>query len=49
MERSVQQDLKRRTVKVRVLPNEVAFGRLISAVLLESGDKGAAHTKACIK
>ncbi|UOA34081.1 hypothetical protein DSM110093_03916 (plasmid) [Sulfitobacter sp. DSM 110093] len=48
MERSVQQELKRRTVKVRVFPNEVALERLVSAVLLEIDDKWAANTKAYI-
>lgn len=42
MERSVQQELKRRTVKVRVFPNEAALERLVSAVLVEIDDKWAA-------
>ena len=49
MERSVQQELKRRTVKVRVFPNEAALERLVSAVLVEIDDKWAADTKAYIK
>ena len=49
MERSVQQELKRRTVKVRVFPNEAALERLVSAVLVEIADKWAADTKAYIK
>ena len=49
MERSVQQELKRRTVKVRVFPNEDALERLVSAVLVEIDDKWAADTKAYIK
>lgn len=49
MERSVQQELKRRTVKVRVFPNEGALERLVSAVLVEIDDKWAADTKAYIK
>lgn len=49
MERSVQQELKRRTVKVRVFPNEAALERLVSAVLVEIDDKWAADTNAYIK
>uniref|UniRef100_UPI000DBE5174 IS256 family transposase n=1 Tax=Roseovarius amoyensis TaxID=2211448 RepID=UPI000DBE5174 len=49
MERSVQQELKRRTVKVRVFPSEDALLRLVSAVLVEINDKWAAETKPYIK
>lgn len=49
MERAIQQELKRRTVKVRVFPNEEALERLVSAVLVEIDDKWAANTKAYIK
>ncbi len=49
MERSVQQELKRRTIKVRVFPNEAAFERLVSAVPVEIDDKWAADTKVYIK
>lgn len=49
IERSVQQELKRRTVKVRVFPNEASLERLVSAVLVEIDDKWAASTKAYIK
>jgi len=49
MERAVQQELKRRTVKVRVFPNENSLERLVSAVLVEIDDKWAADTKAYIK
>ena len=49
MERSVQQELKRRTVKVRVFPNEAALERLVSAVLVEIDDKWAAEPKAYVK
>lgn len=49
MERSIQQELKRRTVKVRVFPSEDALLRLVSAVLVEIDDKWAAETKAYIK
>ncbi len=49
MERAVQQELKRRTRKVRVFPNEASLERLVSAVLVEIDDKWAADTKAYIK
>ncbi len=49
MERSVQQELKRRTAKVRVLPGDDALLRLVSAVLVEIDEKRASETKACIK
>ena len=49
IERSVQQELKRRTVKVRVFPSEDALLRLVSAVLVEIDEKWASDTKAYIK
>ncbi|MDQ3421648.1 MAG: IS256 family transposase [Acidobacteriota bacterium] len=49
MERAVQQELKRRTSKVRVFPNEASLERLVSAVLVEIDDKWTADTKAYIK
>ncbi len=49
IERSVQQELKRRTVKVRVLPGEDALLRLVSAVRVEIDEKWASDTKAYIK
>ena len=49
IERSVQQELKRRTAKVRVFPGEDSLLRLVSAVLVEIDEKWAAHTKAYIK
>ena len=49
MERSIQQELKRRTVKVRVFPGEDALLRLVSAVLVEIDEKWASDTKAYIK
>ena len=49
IERAVQQELKRRTVKVRVFPNEEALERLVSAVLVEIDDRWAVDTKAYIK
>lgn len=47
--RAVQQELKRRTVKVRVFPVEDALSRLVSAVLVEIDDKWASETKAYLK
>lgn len=49
MERAVQQELKRRTAKVRVFPNEDSLLRLASAVLVEIDEKWASDTKAYIK
>ena len=49
IERSVQQELKRRTVKIRVFPSEDALLRLVSAVLVEIDEKWASDTKAYLK
>ena len=49
IERAIQQELKRRTVKVRVFPNEEALERLASAVLVEIDERWAVDTKAYIK
>jgi putative transposase len=49
MERAVQQELKRRTVKVRVFPSEDSLLRLVSAILVEIDEKWASDTKAYIK
>ena len=49
IERSVQQELKRRTVKVRVFPSQDALLCLVSAVLVEIDEKWASDTKAYIK
>ena len=35
IERSIQQELKRRTIKVRVFPNEASLLRLVTAILVE--------------
>jgi putative transposase len=48
MERSVQLELKRRTIKVRIFPNDDALLRLISAVLVEIDEKWASDTRAYI-
>ncbi len=49
MERGIQQEIKRRTQKVRVFPNEASLERLVSAVLVEIDDKWASAEKAYIK
>ena len=49
IERAIQQELKRRTVKVRVFPNEESLERLVSAVLVEIDENWAVETKAYIK
>ena len=49
MERAVQQELMRRTVKIRVFPNETSLERLVSAVLVEIDDRWAADANAYIK
>ena len=49
IERGVQQELKRRTIKVRVFPNEESLLRLVSAVLVEIDEKWVVDTKAYIK
>lgn len=49
MERDVQQELKRRTVKIRASPNEDSPERLVSPVLVETDDRSTADTNAYIK
>jgi len=49
IERSIQQELKRRTVKIRVFPSEDALLRLATAILVEIDEKWASDTKAYIK
>ncbi len=49
MERAIQQEIKRRTQKVRVFPNEKSLERLVSAILVEIDDKWASADKAYIK
>ena len=49
IERAIQQEIKRRTVKVRVFPNEEALERLVSAVLVEIDERWAVETKPYIK
>jgi len=49
IERAFQQELQRRTVKIRVFPNEESLERLVTAVLVEIDERWAVNTKACIK
>ncbi len=42
IERSIQQELKRRTRKIRVFPNEDSLLRLVSAILVEIDEQWAA-------
>ena len=49
IERSIQQELKRRTAKVRVFPNTEALERLATAVLVEIDEKWETESKAYIK
>ena len=41
IERAVQQEIKRRTQKVRVFPNEASLLRLVTAVLVEIDEEWA--------
>ena len=45
IERAVQQELKRRTVKVRVFPNNNSLLRLVTAVLVEIDESWQASTQ----
>ncbi len=45
IERSIQQELKRRTVKVRVFPSTESLLRLITAILVEIDDRWAASAQ----
>jgi putative transposase len=45
IERAVQQELKRRTVKVRVFPNNDSLLRLVTAVLVEIDETWQASTQ----
>ncbi len=49
IERTVQQEIKRRTVEVRVFPSIDALLRLVSAVLVEIDEKWPASTQPYIK
>jgi putative transposase len=40
IERSIQQELKRRTQKIRVFPNEASLERLVTAILVETARPG---------
>ncbi len=45
IERAIQQELKRRTVKVRVFPNNASLLRLVTAVLVEIDETWLASTQ----
>ena len=45
IERSIQQEIKRRTRKIRVFPNEASLERLVTAVLVEIDEKWTASTQ----
>ena len=49
IERPIQQELKRRTSKVRVFPNLASLERLSTAVLVEIDEKWETENKAYIK
>jgi putative transposase len=49
IEHGIQQELKRRTRKVRVFPNIESLERLVSAVLVEINNKWVAVEKGYIK
>ena len=48
IERAVQQELERRTVKVRVFPNNASLLRLVTAVLVEIDETWQASTQSYI-
>lgn len=45
IERSIQQELKRRTRKIRIFPNEASLLRLVTAILVEIDEQWAACQK----
>jgi transposase-like protein len=45
IERSIQQEIKRRTRKIRVFPNEASLERLVTAVLVEIDEQWTASTQ----
>jgi putative transposase len=49
IERAVQQELKRRTVKIRVFPSTEALLRLVTAVLVEIDEQWVASTQPYLK
>lgn len=48
IERAIQQEIKRRTRKIRVFPNEAALERLATAILVEIDEKWIATDRAYI-
>ena len=49
IERSIQQEIKRHTVKVRVFPSEDSLLRLVSAILVEIDEQWAGQSQPYIK
>jgi putative transposase len=49
IERAVQQELKGRTIKIRVFPSTDALLRLVTAVLVEIDEQWAASTQPYLK
>ena len=49
IERSIQQEIKRRTVKVRVFPSEDSLLLLVSAILVEIDEQWASQSQPYIK
>jgi transposase-like protein len=45
IERAIQQELKRRTRKIRIFPNEASLLRLVTAILVEIDEQWAASQK----
>jgi transposase-like protein len=45
IERAIQQEIKRRTQKIRVFPNEASLERLVSAILVEIDEQWAEATQ----
>ena len=48
IERGIQQELKRRTVKIRVFPNTASLLRLVTAVLVDIDENWAGSSQPTI-
>ena len=49
IERAIQQEIKRRTRKIRVFPNEISLERLATAILVEIDEEWTSTTRTYIK